>query len=436
MKPMHKLKELFNRLTNSKPATIVGSVAAALLIWFAISMTVYPTTPVTFYNIPLVIETEGSTAEMNGLSVVGNSAQTVNVQIEGARSKIGALSEEDLIATVSLQSITEPGEYPLEVNVDSTKNIDFTVNSIVPRQIYVTFDRIETRSFAVTPEFPNVVIKSGHTMNEVTCKPSVIDITGPAAQLDDIDKVIVRSDKHAEIDSSYVLYSSNISLYNKDNSMLDREAYTMPTLNFTIEIPVLTQKELPLTYDVRNAPANFDMEWLCKRLLLSTDSITLAANSSTLINQEQWNLGYLKLEDIHLNYSHAFPVTVADGVINQSGMQEVMLTLNSEGLEQREFKVNGDNISIINAPGNYDFKVITKELSVTVIGPASELDELRTTDIVVTVDLTNYNVAQSQSFTNDSQISFSGTSRVWASGVYKIAIDCVEHVEDEEEETE
>ncbi len=430
---MSNVKSLINRLTNSKPATMVLSIVVALLIWFTISVTVYPTTPVTIYNVPLVVETEGTAAEIYGLSMVSSNVETVNVQIEGSRSKVGSLSAEDLIASVSLDHVNAAGEYPLEITVKSNKNIDFTVNTISPPRANVAFDKIETRSFPVTPEFPNVVIKAGHTMNEVACNPPEIDITAPSAQLDAISKVVVKSDKYAEIDSSYVLYSSNVTLYNEDNSILDKEAYEMPAVNFMIDIPVLTQKELPLTYDVRNAPANFDMEWLRKRLILSADTITLAANSASLINQEQWNLGYLKLEDIHLRYSNVFTVPVADGVINQSGLQEVTLTLDPEGLEMRSFKVGSDNISIINAPSNYDFKVITKELTISVIGPPAVLDELRTKDIVVTVDLTNYNVAQSQSFTGDSQISFSGASTVWASGVYKIAIDCVEH--DDAEDT-
>lgn len=438
MKTMHDLKAWVNRLTNSKPATMILSIAVALLIWFTISVTAYPTTPVTFYNIPLVVDTAGTAAEANGLSVVDCGTETVTVQIEGSRSKVGSLSEEDLVAYVSMQNVTAAGEYPLEIAVKSSKNISFEVNSISPSRVNVTFDKIETRTFSVIPEFPNIVITAGHTMNEVTCDPETIAITGPAAQLDEISKVVAKSDKSAEIDSSYALFSSEIILYNEENSILDQEVFEIPAVNFTIDIPVLTQKELPLTYDVRNVPSNFDLEWLQERLILSADTITLASNGAAFINQENWNLGYLKLEDIHLRYSNVFKVPVAEGVINQSGLQEVTLTLNPEGLEERTFKVSGDNISIINAPSNYDFKVITKELAISVIGPTEVLDELRTKDIVVTVDLTNYNVAQSQSFTSDSQISFSGVSNVWASGVYKIAIDYAEHTETtaEEETTE
>ncbi|MBQ9110962.1 MAG: hypothetical protein IJY06_06315 [Oscillospiraceae bacterium] len=429
MSPMHKFKALLDRMTNSKPATMILSIAVALLIWFTISVTAYPTTPVTFYNIPVVVDTAGTAAEANGLSIVSCDVETVTVQIEGSRSKVGTLTEEDLTAHLSMQNVTAAGEYPLEISVKSSKNISFEVNSISPSRADVTFDKIETRSFPVTPDFPNIVILPGHTMNEVTCDPATIDITGPAAKLDEISKAVVRSDKFAEIDSSYALYSTDVTLYNEENSILEPDAFTMPPVNFTINIPVLTQKEVPLIYDVRNVPSNFDLEWLRERLILSADTITLASNVPTFGSQENWNLGYLKLEDIHLNYSNVFKVPVAEGVINQSGFQEVTLTLNPEGLEERTFKVSGDNISIINKPSSYDFKVITKELAISVIGPTEVLDELRTKDIVVTVDLTNYNVAQSQSFTSDSQISFIGVNNVWASGVYKIAIDYAEKEE-------
>lgn len=436
MKKMHDIKLLITRLTQSKPATMILSVAVAVMIWFTISMTVYRTTPLTFYNIPLVVETTGTSAEQNGLSVVSCNVETVNVKIEGNRSKVGTLTEEDLTAYAVVQNVTASGEYPLEITVKSSKNVSFEVKAVNPSRASVSFDKIETRTFEVVPYFPNIVITAGHTMNEVTCDPPTIDISGPSTQLDEISKVVVTSQKAGEIDSSYVLYSSDVTLYNEENSILDAEKLEIPMVNFKIDIPVLTQKELPLTYNIRNAPSNFDIEWLKERLELSAETITLASNSATLVNQEECNLGYLKLEDIHLNYSNIFTVPVAEGVINQSGLQEVTLTLNNEGLEQRTFKVGSDNISIINAPINYDFNVITKELSIDVIGTPEVLDELRTTDIVVTVDLTNYNVAQSTSFTGDSLISFSGANNVWAAGVYKIAIDCVEKDQPQAEDTE
>ncbi len=429
MKKMHEIKGTFDRLTQSKPATVVLSIAFAILIWFTISVTLYPTTPKTFYNIPLKVELEGTQAGANGLSVVSYDVETVTVQIEGNRSKIGVLTEENLTAYAVVENVTGTGEFPLEIDVRSDANVSFEVKNVSPAHTNVTFDRIETRSFTVEPAFPNIVITPGHTLNEATCTPSTIEITGPTAQLDEIDRVVANSDKKEEIDGSYVLYTSDVILYNKENSLLDAEKLTIPVTNFKIDIPVLTQAELPLTYEIRNVPSNFgeeNMKWLRERLKLSTETITLASNNAALANQENWHLGFIKLEEIGLNFSTTFNVPEKEGVINQSGLQQVTLTLDSEGLEEREFIVNADNVTVINKPSGYDFKVITKAVTITVIGLPEELDELSTADIELTVDLMNHNADQITSFSRDPLISFNNTNGVWASGVYKIALERVE----------
>lgn len=429
MKRIHKLKGLFDRLTQSKPATVILSVAFAVLIWFTISVTLYPTTPKTFYNIPVKVELEGTQADENGLSMISCDVQTVNVQIEGSRSKIGVLTEEHLTAYAVVENVTDTGAFPLEITVKSDTNVDFVVKKVTPETANVTFDRIETRTFAVEPAFPNIVITPGHTMNDATCNPATIEITGPTAQLDEIDRVVASANKKEEIDSSYVLYTSDVKLYNKENSLLDAEKLTIPVTNFKIDIPVLTQAELPLTYEIRNVPNEFgedELAWLRDRLKLSTDRITLASNNAALANQQNWHLGFIKLEEIGLNYTTTFTIPEKEGVINQSGLQQVTLTLDNEGLEEREFIVNKDNVSIVNAPSNYDFNVVTKEVRISVIGPPEELDALNTADIVLLVDLTNHNADQVAFFSRDPVISFNNSSNVWASGMYKIALERVE----------
>lgn len=424
---MHEFKKAYDKFVNSKPATMVLSIAAAILIWFIVSVTLYPTTPVTFYNIPLVVETEGTSADKSGLNVVSCNVETVNVQIIGSRSKIGTLTEEDLIAYAPAENVSSAGETTLEIKVRSEKNVDFEVKTVSPAKASVVFDKIETRNFAVTASFPNLVVTAGHTMSDVTCEPSTIDITGPSVQLDEISKVVITSLKEGEIDSSHVLYTTDVTLYNAENSIIDPENLTIPTVNFKIDIPVMTQKTLPLSYVLRNIPSGFDEKWLRERLILSTKTLTFASNDAALANQESWDLGYYpSLSDIGLDYSYTFDVPEKEGIINQSGIKQVTLTLDSEGLSEREFVLSKENFSIVNQPENYDFNVITEELTIRVIGPTAVLDELSTSDIMVKVDLRNHNTAQSTSFTADTQVSFSNASTVWAAQPYRITIEQTE----------
>lgn len=426
MKRLPDIRRRFNALFTSRLSLIILSILSAILIWFVVSVNVYPTTPRTIYNVPVVIDLEGTSAEAGGLSVVSSDVETVTVQIVGARSEVGILTNEDLVAYAEVRNINMSGTYSLDITVQAENGVEFETNTISPSHVNVEFDRIETRTFDVTAELPNIIVTAGHTMDEIICEPATIDITGPSAQLDEIASVRVTADKAAELDASYSLYSSEISLYTEEGSLLESEQLQVPATNVQITIPVLTQQQLQLTYDIVNAASGFDLEWLRDRLYLSDKTITYASTNPSLAEKDSWYMGNIKLDEIDLDFSTTFTIEEKEGYINQSGIQEVSLTLDSEGLVKREFTVSSDNIIVVNKPSAYDFDIITKNLTISVIGPEDVLNSLSTSDIVVTVDLLNYNSSQSASFSYDSTITFGDNNNVWAVGVYKIALNRLE----------
>ncbi|MDE6776326.1 MAG: hypothetical protein K2J25_00145 [Oscillospiraceae bacterium] len=436
MKKIHDFQNFLINLVDTKPVSVFASILCAILIWFSISVTVYQTTHVKFYNIPVVIDLTDTPAGANGLSAISCDVETVTVELEGNRAQIGRLTEEDLKANIITADVDTIGEFSFEISIETDKNISF-LSTISPGYATVKLDRIETRTYDVTASIPNVHATSGHAMrkSDITFEPAQIEITGPSTQLDTIERIEAYSEKSLEIDSLYSLYTDEIKLYTTEGAVMDTDSLEIPSTNFKITIPVLTQKELKLAYKIRNAPSNFDLDWLQEHLHLSEETITLASQTSTAFaEREDWDLGIIKLDDIGLNYEHDFPVELSEEFINQSGLQQVKLTLDNQELASREFQVNNSNISVINAPKDFDITVITRNLPVTVMGTEQDLDNLNTQDISVTIDLLNYTITQSTSFsTDDVAISFYGdTTRLWTVGNYTVALDCVE----KEKETE
>ncbi|MDE5883727.1 MAG: hypothetical protein K2H29_01405 [Oscillospiraceae bacterium] len=429
MKKLHDFQNFLAGLLDTKPVSMIISILCAVLIWFSVSVTVYQTTHVRFYQIPLTIDLTGTPAAASGLSPVSCDVETVTVELEGNRAQIGRLTQEDLKANIITGNTDTIGEFYFEISIETDKNISF-VSTISPDYATVKLDRIETRTYDVTASVPNVQATVGHAMDkdDILFEPAQIEITGPSTQLDKISRVEAYSDKSLEIDSLYSLYTSEVRLYSPEGAILDTDDLEIPNTNFQITIPVLTQKELKLTYDIRNAPSNFNLDWLREHLHLSEESITLASQTSTVFaEREDWNLGFIKLDDIGLAFENYFTVEPGEEFINQSGFQQVGLKLDNEELISREFQVSSSNISVVNAPKNYDINIITKNLSVTVIGTEEELDALSTQDIIVTVDLLNYNITQSTSFNADAMISFYGEeSRIWAVGAYKVTVELTE----------
>lgn len=444
---IHDIPHFFSKLFDTRPFSIVFSIMSAILIWFAVSVTAYKTTHVTFYNIPVSDDISGTLAEANGLSAVACDVEKVTVEIEGNRSQIGRLTQDDLTAYLQIGNISTNGEFNFEIAIRSDSNISFNTDKITPSHATVKLDKIETRSFDVSASFPNVRVSSGHVLNkdDVICEPSVIEITGPSAQLDEIARADVFSDKSVEIDSLYSLYTSEIKLYTEEGALMDMDNLEIPSTSFQITIPVLTQKELALTYDIRNAFSGFDLNWLRERLHLSQESITLASQTNTVFaDRDNYNVGFVTLDAVSLEFSKDFEIDLKEDFINQSGFQQVTLTLDNEGLASREVWITSDNISIINAPKDYDCQVITRSMPITVIGDEEELETLSTQDIIVTVDLMNYNVQQSTTGSPDATISISpknGASsddalvRMWAVGNYRVAVYFTEQVQETVPET-
>ncbi|MBR1527982.1 MAG: hypothetical protein IJ642_01620 [Oscillospiraceae bacterium] len=415
MNKIHEIPDFFEKLFNTKPFSIVFSIICAMLIWFSVSVTTYNTTHVKYYNVPVSVDLSGTPADANGLSTVSCDVEKVTVQLEGNRSQIGRLKQEDLTAYLQAGNISTSGEYSFEISVRSSTDISFSIDNVVPSHATVKLDKIESKSFDVTASFPNIRVTSGHAFNktDVTCEPSVIEITGPSAQLAEISKVEVYSDKFVEISSLYSLYTSEVRLYTEEGALMDSDQLKIPSTNFQIMIPVLTQKELALTYDIRNAFSGFDLNWLRERLHLSQESITLASQTNTeFVKRDSWNIGYVTLDDINLDFSEEMQITLSDEYINQSGFQQVTLALDNDGLASKEFWIDSDNIYIINAPKDYKCHIITRSMPITIIGDETELDQLSKQDIIVTVDLMNYNVQQSTTGSPDAIISISASAKL------------------------
>ena len=405
---------------NNNMAIAIYAVIISVILWFVISITIYPTTPKTFNNVPLDIDITGTSAESNGLSVIESSTEKVNVTIMGNRSRIGNLKAEDLVAKAVVENVNEAGEKNLKINVFcKDSNVNFEITDIKPSTVNVMFDRISTREYEVDVEAPNITAAENLDIdkNDFSCSPSVMEITGPSKQLDNIQKVSVLVNNKQTLDSAYTFYSSDIILYDKNDSKIDASGITFDTTDFKIDIPVYMKKELNLSYDIKYAPSDFDTSSLA--LEMNVDSIILASPNTNIKKLDSWNIGSIPLYDIDLDFNKQFPIEIPENYKDLSNISNVSVKLNTEGLAQKTVTVN--DISVINASSEYNCSANTYGLVFDIIGPEKDIEEITEKDIMVTVDLLKYDI-QSSNFTADATISFPKYNKVWAVGLQKVSI--------------
>ncbi|MGN1403122.1 MAG: YbbR-like domain-containing protein [Ruminococcus sp.] len=423
---------LFQRFYESRPAMMIASVAIAIVLWFVISIAIYPTTPRTINHIPLQVEIAGTSAEENGLSVIDYDVEEVTVQIEGNRSKVGNIEADDLTATAVIENVTAAGTKTLSITVTGNGSEQFNVKSISPSKVDVTFDRIDTYTFEVRPAVPNITYADGCVLDEenFVSNPGTIAVTGPQQQLNQVAYCVAETQQKEQLSASKILTTDTLLFYNEAGTQVDSSNFTYDVATFSIEVPVLYQKTMDITYQITNAPANFDLDSL--NLSLSENQITLAAPNTSLDEMNEFNIGSISLRDIDLNYSNDFVVTVPDDYVNQSGFSTVTLTLDSTGLAKKDFVLS--DIGIINAPASYDFEVLTQQLTVSIIGPEEIIADLDASDITANVDLLSYSTqaeavdGDTVTFNYTPTISCARYNTVWAVGDYRVAVKGVRNV--------
>ena len=399
---------------------MIISVLLALILWFVISITIYPTTPKTINNVPLSIDITGTSAESNGLSVITSDVKNVNVTIKGDRSSIGNFSDDDLTAYAVIENINSAGEAELDIKVSAKESdANFEVTSITPSTVNVMFDKVDTREFDLTVEAPNLKAANDLYMDsaDFKCTPAKVEISGPSTQLDSIEKAAVVVSNEQELDSAYTFHTSEIVLYDKNDTKIDMSNIKYDASDFTIEIPVYMQKKLSLSYDLKYAPQSFDQSSL--NLEMSVDSIKLASPNTELEKIDSWSIGSIPLYDIDWDYNKSFEIEIPGNYKDLSNVSSVTVKLNTEGLAKKTVTVN--DISILNAPSGYNCSVNSYGLVFDIIGPEDDIAEITEKDIIVSVDLLKYNV-QSSSFTADATISIPNYNKVWAVGLQKVSI--------------
>lgn len=424
MKIPDTIREIFRRKSQTNFSLAIYSVIIAIFVWFVVSLTLYPSVPKTIEKVTLDLAIGSTATSDSTLSVISCDVQNVKVKVIGSRTQIANIDSDTITAYIDTDNIYTTGRKNLPIKVKSTNGIEFEVSSIEPSTAEVVFDKYESVQFPVQPKIPNVTFDKNKTLNpnEFSCEPNIVTITGPSSQIKKISNVYAVSNREMTLDSSHALGSDEIQLFAEDNTVIDQSSISFDTTSFLINIPVLTVKEVGVYVQIVNAPASFDQNSL--NLKMSTDKIKIASKNSQTEIPDRLAIGNILLSDITPDYSKTFDINSileTQNCINMSDTTSITVTMDSENISTRQLTIDQSRVNIINAPDEYDYKVITQNLNFEIAGDAETIEKITPNDIVADVNLLNSNITEDQ-FTYDVIFSCPKYSNIWAITNYKVSI--------------
>ena len=367
------------------------SIIIAVIIWFALSITQYPTISRSISNIPVTFSLDGTQAEEKGLSVLNKEDIediSVDVEIKGMNYEIGGYTASDLIASVDLSSVTKEGTYELDIDVRSSHPTDrVTITSITPATVSVSFDRITEKTIPVTVDAPLVTAEEGYTLRDTTVTPNELTIEGPQNEIDKISKATIDLKTSMKITEETIINTDTFTFYDDDDNVVTPNGVTLKnTKSFDVDFVVYKKKTLCLNVAFENTSTTFDKSSL--PMTLSEDELSIATPDLESEGEEDITIGTIDLTEVDLTNKYTFVVPLDDDEVNMSGEDQVTVSFDPTGYSSKEMTVSSDNFVLLNKPSGKDITFETKKLSgVTVYGPESVISKLTAEDLYMQVDL-------------------------------------------------
>ena len=375
-------------MRKNKLTSVLLSVVVAFGLWMYVINYVSPESEETYYNIPVVMEGETVLHE-NGLMITGASANTVSLHLSGNRSDLNKVNSGNITVKADLSKIYEPGtRIPIEYKI--TYPGDVASNAFVEESRSPLYLNVEYRRNKEVP----VQVKWVGTRSEehlydtenALLDYTTVNVIGPASVADLITKAVIEVDLSERLES----FSENYryTLCDEEGEPVDAEEITTNVEEIRLDMKIQKIKEVDLVADVifggGTSELNTTVTVYPETIRLSGSEAALAEIGDTI------TLCTINLSEIDASTEMTYTITLPEGVVNQTGVDEATVNVKFAGLSIKEFVV--ENIQAINVPEGLDVELITAKLTVKVRGPAGLMTKMTAEDIFVTVDFTGAEV--------------------------------------------
>lgn len=389
-----RIRQFFANLFEKDVFVKIGSLVAAIIIWFIVLTNEYPIIAETYYNVPISIALEGTYAESIGYQAITQTDETVTVYIKGERGEIGNMKSEDLIAVASAENVMFATEYRLPLIIESTTGKEFEVERIEPSSVSVKFDSIITKEFTVTPRLSGVRAAEGCIMgdeDDIAIVPNTVNVVGPAEIIDSITDAAVVIDDTATLSGTTDFKANTVSFFSGSTLIAaEDEQISFDKSEFTVHVPVFEKRTLALDVKIANAPESFNTEAFKAQLDFSLSELDVAVPSESA-ERTSIDIGTIDMReaDIGAEFSFSTEDFLPEGYQDLNEVHSITVKCPSEGLVQRPIHFTNASIQLVNTPAQYDFNIITSGVTSMFIGPEESMEKLTYIDIIAQIDMLN-----------------------------------------------
>lgn len=410
----------FSRIFYNNKFLVIFSIVLAFIVWLVIAANDSQGRIVTISDIPITINLSDQAVE-EGLRVFSGQDNKAEVSITGNRIVVGQVKSSDIqvSAPQSVNTITSPGNYTLELvakKVGLLSNYDI-VSSVSPNFLTVVVDRYREVEMDVEDAI-KYKADPDYFVSTTTFSSPTVKISGPETQIAKIEKVVAEGKISETLKESKTI-SSNLVLYDSYGEKITSDLITLSVDKVDATVPVLLRKELPLKVAYTNKPSGLNLTK--NQVKVSPSKLEIAADRKVFDNLKEISLKALDFSKIKAaENKFELQVDLPSGCKNLSNTYSAEVAINMSNMRSKSFSIN--QFAFANVPSDRNAESKTSNITVSVIGPRSQISRLKSSDITAVVDFKD-----KEYFTGRKEmpveIKIANKTSCWAYGTYKADIE-------------
>lgn len=369
----------------SKLTSAVLALAIAFGLWLYVITTVSPNSTQTYYNIPVVLEGESILNNDRGLMLTAASSSTVTLELAGTRQDLSKVNSGNITVKVNLSKIYDPGRQNLKLDITYPGDVSTNAFEVLYQsEFYVNVEERRNKNVPVWVSWNGTRSEDYlYDTENALLDCTEVNIIGPASVADLIDHAVVEVDLTDRTESLSESY--RYTLCDAEGNPVDAAEITTNVEQIHLDMKIQRIKTVTLVAEVLYGGgatgANTKVEVAPGTIRVSGSDAALSEVGDTL------TVATIDLSAVEHSGELVYPITLPEGVTNQTGVNEAMATVTFTGMTIREFTI--DDIRGQNVPEGMTAEIISASLTVKVRGSTADMSKLAMDTIYATVDFSN-----------------------------------------------
>lgn len=404
-------------------------------LWVYVITVDNPNDEITLYDVPVALSGE-SFLHDRGLMLSDQVTPTITLTLSGNRSNLKKVNKSNIMVVADLSKIADSGKQPINYEIVFPGDVPdnaIKVESRLPDRVSVNVEGRTQEKLDVKVTYSGKV-NDGYIPDKNTLEldHKYITVTGPTAVLSQIGSVQVTVDLNGRDENivneamPYVFCDNEGKPLKTGEVDTSRLEVSTTEVKLSMKIPKL--KEIQLVVDViyggGATPQN-------TKITQDIMFIEVSGSEHLLEDLDVLHLGTIDLSQELENFTRTFVFKdlfeekIPDGLTNVTGVTEVNVTVEFEGLATKTLTVT--DIKGINIPEGKEAIFSTKQVEGVILrGPAEIIEALTEEDVMIEVDFTG---AEEGKDTYQAIVKVNGPSSVAVVGTYPIVADLIAQTE-------